>query len=44
MKALDSQVGHYVGAEEEFLKNKTRKRKIQGKLRTRTLWNLVIPG
>ena len=44
MKALDGQVGHYVGAEEEVLKNKIRERRIQGNLRTRTLCNLVVPG
>ena len=44
MKAVDDQVGHYVGSKEESLKNKTRRRRIQGKLRTRTLCNLVVPG
>ena len=44
MKAVDGQVGHYVGSKEESLKNKTRRRRIQGKFRTRTLCNLVIPG
>jgi hypothetical protein len=44
MKTLDGKVAHYGGAEEDSLKNKTKKRIKEGKFRTRIFCNLVIPG
>jgi hypothetical protein len=44
MKTPDGKVGHYFGAEEDSLKNKTKKRIKQGKSRTRIFCNLVVPG
>jgi hypothetical protein len=44
MKTPDGKVGHYVGAEEDSLKNKMKRRIKQGKSRTRVLCNLVVPG